>query len=74
MKSNKKTDRIRVIWTIGLIVFSTLFVKAQANKNPEYLQKVGVLDSIYSDILNESRQIYIQLPASYHSNKIKNTQ
>ena len=40
-------------------------VNAQANQNPQFLQKVGVRDSLYSQILAESREIYIQLPASY---------
>lgn len=66
MKNNKMTYRIRIVLTIGLIVFSQLFAKAQVNQNQQFLQKIGVVDSLYSQILNESRKIYIQLPASYN--------
>lgn len=65
IKNNKMTNRLKIVLTIGLIIFFQQFVNAQANKNQQFLQKAGVLDSLYSQILNESRKIYIQLPASY---------
>ena len=55
--------------TIGLMIFLQQFVKAQANQDQHFLQKVGVLDSLYSKVLNESRKIYIQLPSSYTPEK-----
>lgn len=58
------TKRLKIVFTIGLIIFQQ-FVKAQENQNQLFLQNVGVLDSLFSKILNESRKIYIQLPASY---------
>lgn len=58
------TKRLKIVVTIGLIIFQQ-FVKAQENQNQLFLQNVGVLDSLFSKILNESRKIYIQLPASY---------
>ena len=59
------TKGLKIALTIGLIIFSQQFVLAQGNQNQQFLQKVGVLDSLYSKILNESRKIYVQLPASY---------
>jgi predicted alpha/beta superfamily hydrolase len=69
IKNNKMTNRFRIVLTIGFIIFFQQFVHAQANQNQQFLQKVGVLDSLYSQILNESRKIYIQLPSSYNSEK-----
>ncbi|MFC2090995.1 alpha/beta hydrolase-fold protein [Bacteroidota bacterium] len=63
------TKELKLVLTIGLIIFFQQFVKANANQNQQFLQKVGVLDSLYSKILNESRKIYIQLPASYTPEK-----
>lgn len=69
IKNNKITNGLKIALTIGLIVFFQQFVKAQANQNQQFLHKVGVMDSLYSQILNESRTIYIQLPASYNPQK-----
>lgn len=62
----RMTHALKIALTIGIVIFSPLFVKAQINQNQQFLQKVGVMDSIYSQILNESRKIYIQLPDSYN--------
>lgn len=59
------TNSLRIVLTIACIIFLQQFVKAQSNLNDQFLQKVGVLDSLKSEVLNESRKIYIQLPASY---------
>jgi predicted alpha/beta superfamily hydrolase len=59
----------KVLLVAGLIIFLQQSVIAQANQPRPFLQKVGVLDSLYSEILNESRTIYIQLPASYTPDK-----
>ena len=69
----KMTKGLRIVLTIALIIIFQQLVKAQANQNQQYLQKIGVLDSLYSEILNESRKVYIQLPASYDPEKNKNT-
>lgn len=69
IKDNKMTKGLKIVLTIGLIIFFQQFVKAQGNQNQHFLQKVGVLDSLYSKILNESRKIYVQLPASYTPEK-----
>lgn len=66
---NKTTNRLRIGLALGFIMLSQLFVKAQINQNQQFLQKVGVIDSLYSQTLKESRNIYIQLPASYNPEK-----
>ncbi len=62
-------NRLRILLTIGLIILIQQFGNAQANQNQQFLQKVGVIDSIYSQTLKESRKIYIQLPSSYNPDK-----
>ena len=69
IKNNKMTNGLKIVLTIGLIIFFQQFVNAQANQNHQFLQKTGVLDSLYSEILKESRKVYIQLPASYNPKK-----
>ena len=62
-------NRLRIILTIGLIILIQQFGNAQANQNQQFLIKVGVMDSLYSQTLKEFREIYIQLPASYNPEK-----
>ena len=64
-------NSLRIVLAIGLIVFVQQFVHAQASRNQQFLQKSGVLDSLYSEILDESRKIYIQLPANYNPESIQ---
>lgn len=63
------TNGLKILLIIWVVIFFQQTGTAQANQNQQYLQKVGVLDSLYSRILNESRKIYIQLPASYQPAK-----
>lgn len=69
IKNKKMPYRLKIVLTIGLIIFFHQFVNAQTNQNQQFLQKVGVLDSLYSQTLKESRKIYIQLPPSYSPDK-----
>jgi predicted alpha/beta superfamily hydrolase len=69
MKDSKVTKALKIILTIALIFSFQQLIKAQGNKNQQYLQKVGILDSLYSEILSESRKVYVQLPASYNPEK-----
>lgn len=56
---------------IRLILFASLtflFLQsafAQQNNQVQYLKETGIIDSIYSNTLKESREIYIQLPENY---------
>jgi predicted alpha/beta superfamily hydrolase len=59
------TYRLKIALTIGFISFLQQFVLAQGVQNQVFLQKVVALDSLYSELLKESRNIYIQLPAGY---------
>jgi len=59
-------NRLRIILTIGLIILIQQYGNTQAIQKQQFLQKTGILDSLYSQILKESRKIYIQLPASYN--------
>ncbi|MFH4963402.1 alpha/beta hydrolase-fold protein [Gaetbulibacter sp. M235] len=60
-------NRIQVILITALIVFFQQKASGQASKH--YLYKVGVLDSLYSKVLKESREIYVQVPTSYNPEK-----
>jgi predicted alpha/beta superfamily hydrolase len=69
IKNNKMTNGLKNLLIITLIVCSQQLVKAQVNQNQQYLQKTGVLDSLYSEILEESRKFYVQVPFSYNAEK-----
>ena len=59
------TKGLKMVWTIGLLIFFQQFVNAQTAHELQFLQKTGVADSLFSKVLNESRKIYIQLPAGF---------
>jgi len=44
------------------------FAIGQTHQENQFLQKIGVIDSIYSNSLHEHRKIYVQLPANYNPN------
>ena len=71
IKENKMAKGLRIALIIGFIIFFQQFVKAQANQKQQFLQKVGVLDSLYSKTLKEYRKLYIQVPADYQENENK---
>ncbi len=62
-------NRLRLLLTIGLTILIQQVGNTQTNQNQQFLKEVGVLDSVYSEVLNESRKIYIQLPDSYNADK-----
>lgn len=70
MVLNEMNERMKhvlsIVLTAGFLMIIQQPGQAQEGHKKQYLQKVGVLDSIYSQILDESRPLYIQLPASYH--------
>ncbi len=63
------TKGLKVVLTIGLIILNQQFSKAQVKQDHQFLQKVGILDSLYSKILSESRIFYVQLPPSFNPSK-----
>lgn len=63
-----KKITLLVIAFCGTIVLGNK-IYAQNHQQSQFLQKVGTVDSLYSKTLNEFRTIYVQLPASYSSEK-----
>lgn len=54
---------------ISLIIAFAFFFQQlgiSQNNSEKFLQKVGSIDSIYSETLKENREIYVQLPESYN--------
>lgn len=51
-----------------LYVIICLVLQQTINAQSDYLYQIGKKDSVYSNILNESRDIYVQLPYSYKAN------
>lgn len=55
------------ILTVSVIlIFFQQLLYCQTNQDTIFLQKIGALDSIYSNKLKESRKIYVQFPESYN--------
>lgn len=59
-------NRIQIILVIVLSFFFQEFVTGQTNQDVQFLQKVGILDSVYFESQEEYRKIYIQFPADYN--------
>ncbi|MFT5168861.1 MAG: putative alpha/beta superfamily hydrolase [Saprospiraceae bacterium] len=59
----------KILINILIVIICCTIQQAQAQ--PKYLFEIGVIDSLYSTILNEQREIYVQLPASFDSNAIR---
>ncbi|MGB7785325.1 MAG: alpha/beta hydrolase-fold protein [Salinimicrobium sp.] len=57
--------KLKLLWTIGFLIFLQQFVKAQTDHEQQFLQRTGVADSLFSEVLKESRTIWIQLPAGF---------
>ena len=62
-------NRTSEILVIALFFLFQPFTHSQTDQQSQFLQKVGVLDSIYSQSLKEYRKFYVQLPANYSTNK-----
>jgi predicted alpha/beta superfamily hydrolase len=58
------TSKTKTLGIIGLLIFFQNFGYAQENHKTQYLQKVGILDSLFSNTLNETREIFIHIPES----------
>jgi len=67
----KFKNRLSVILCIGFFVSIHLMGSAQINEKKHYLEKVGIIDSLYSKSLNEYREIYIQFPDNYVAQNLK---
>ncbi|MGG8495389.1 alpha/beta hydrolase-fold protein [Tenacibaculum sp. TC6] len=62
-------NKILISTIIGLTFLFLQSIKSQTKNKPQFLQKVGVIDSMYSNTLKEYRTFYVQLPESYHAKK-----
>lgn len=69
LKYHKMSFRIRILLIIGFVIFSQKYVCAQ--KDEHHLYKVGVVDSLYSEVLKDYREIYVQVPATYNHDNHK---
>jgi predicted alpha/beta superfamily hydrolase len=61
--------KLNILLTIGTIFLIHQFGNTQTNENQQFLSKVGISDSLYSETLGESRKIYVHLPSDYNPNK-----
>jgi predicted alpha/beta superfamily hydrolase len=64
-------NRAQIVVIIGLVFFFQQFASSQTTHSVKFLQKVGTLDSLYSEGLKEYRDFYVQLPANYNADKNK---
>ena len=65
------SKRLQILLCTGFFVLIQLLGNAQINKNKQFLNRIGIIDSLYSETLKEYREIYIQLPANYKPEKNK---
>ena len=56
---------MKSLYFFFIFCFVNVICSAQEN---QFLQSIGVLDSIYSENLEEYRKIYVQLPENYNPN------
>ena len=59
------------VLAIGLIVLSQITLISQSNNDQEFLSKIGLIDSLYSEVLGEYRKVYIQMPIGYNAEQNK---
>jgi predicted alpha/beta superfamily hydrolase len=71
VSQNKKQimNKLQLFLIIAIAFIFQQYAISQTNPGKQFLQKVGTLDSLYSENLKEYRQIYIQLPADYDVKK-----
>lgn len=50
---------------VAIIAFISCFFHNGISQNIQYLQNTGVIDSVYSNTLNQYRTFYVQVPDSY---------
>jgi len=55
----------QLVFLSVLLALGQLHVKAQSHKTQEYLYEIGIADSLYSEVLEEQRDLWIKLPEYY---------
>lgn len=63
---NSMKNLLSILITSGFIICLLHVGYSQGANEQTYLRKVGMLDSIYSEVLGESRQFYVQMPDNYN--------
>lgn len=58
-----------LVFALSLLLHQ--YTTGQTNQNVQFLQNIGILDSVYSKVLDEHRKIYVQFPLSYNSSENK---
>lgn len=57
-------------WRISLMLLLLSFASISAQRaEKKYLSQVGEIDSLFSDLLQETREIYVQFPENYNPEK-----
>ncbi len=65
-KNQAKRTQIRMVNRIvALLMMVLMGIGQEGNAQSKFLIEIGITDSLYSDILDESRNIYVQFPESY---------
>lgn len=67
----KYKTRLRISLSIGFCILINFLGRTQVREDKNYLENIGVIDSIYSKTLEEYRRIYIQFPDSYQTQNNK---
>ena len=59
---------MRIIQKLALLACITILASSISNAQTEteFLNQIGIVDSVYSSILKESREIYIHVPETYN--------
>jgi len=64
-------NRLQIVLYTVFFLLIQLLANAQVNKNEQFLKKIGLIDSLYSETLKEYKEVYIQLPNNYNPKKNK---
>jgi predicted alpha/beta superfamily hydrolase len=56
----------RLVNTVLILLFIPFWAHGQYGSEPSYLKSFGILDSVYSNTLDEIRKVYVQFPANYN--------
>lgn len=59
-------NRQLIILCTTFFVLIQFFGNAQINETQQFLKRIGIKDSLYSETLKEHRAVYIQLPNNYN--------
>ena len=62
-------SRFWVIPVLSSMLILLIQFSGRAQENREVLQRLGSSDTIYSEVLEESREIYVELPPSFDTEK-----